>query len=89
MTHLEAMMTFYKECERAEKIHPVWPTDLIHQIAIVAEESGEAVQAALNHVYHGKDIDLVREELIQTGAMCIRALVNLEGVTNAQTDVRQ
>ena len=68
-----------EEYERACGIHPAWPTDLIHQVAIVAEESGEAVQAALNHVYYDKPLDLVRNELIHTGAMAVRALVNLRG----------
>lgn len=80
MTHLDAVIALFKECQRAENIHPVWPNDLIHQIAKVAEESGEAVQAANNVIEKGASVDLVRTELIQTGAMCIRALVNLKGV---------
>ena len=83
MTKEQAAIELLAEVARAMDLHPVWPKDLIHQVAIVAEESGEAVQAALNHVYHGKSIDLVREELIQTGAMCIRALVNLKEEDNA------
>ena len=77
MTIEEIIMAFNNELLRAMDIHPVWPTDLIHQVAIVAEESGEAVQAALNHIYHGEDKEKVRTELIQTGAMCIRALIHL------------
>lgn len=69
------------ELARAEKIHPVWPTDPIHQVAIMAEEAGEAVQAANNLVHHNKanGAFLLRCELIQTGAMAIRCLINLEG----------
>ena len=65
------------EVYRAEAKHPQWPDDVIHAVAIVAEESGEAVRAALNHVYHGGSIDEVRIELVQTAAMCIRMLNNL------------
>ena len=78
MTKEQAAMELLAEVCRATELHPVWPKDLIHQVAIVAEESGEAIQAALNHVYHGDCLEKVRTELIQTGAMCIRALVNLE-----------
>ena len=63
----------------AERLHPDWPDDLIHAVAIVAEESGEAVRAALNHIYHGGDVDEVRTELIQTAATCLRALEHIDG----------
>jgi hypothetical protein len=76
----QACIALLSELCRAMELHPVWPNDLIHQVAIVAEESGEAVQAALNHVYHGDSLEKVRNELIQAGAMCIRAIVNLPEV---------
>jgi len=66
-----------KELERAEKLHPDWPTDTIHQMSIVSEECGEATQAANNHVYHDQPIHNVRKELIHTGAMVVRMLKNL------------
>ena len=68
-----------EEYERACGIHPAWPTDLIHQVAKVSEESGEAVQAANNVLEKGASIDFVKTELIQTGAMAVRALINLRG----------
>ena len=75
---LEALHGIVNELERAQKLHPDWPKDLIHQVAIQAEESGEALQAALNHVYHTGSIDEVEKELIQAGAMVIRCLINLK-----------
>lgn len=56
-----------------------WPKDVIHMTAIMAEESGEAVQAANDVVYQGKSLEPLRRELAQTAAMCIRCLINLEG----------
>ena len=72
------VMEIISELIDAKAKHPDWPTDLIHQIAIMSEESGEAVRAALNHVYHGEDISELRKELIQTAAMCIRCLEQME-----------
>ena len=65
------------ELRRAEAKYPAWPADLIHQVAIMQEESGEAIRAALNHVYHGEPLADVRGELVQTAAMCLRCLKNL------------
>jgi predicted transcriptional regulator len=77
MTRAEAVFAILDELDRAETLHPSWPTDHIHQAAIVAEEAGELVRAALNHTYHGEDAEEMRKEAIQTGAMAIRFLVNL------------
>ena len=61
----------------AEDIHTHWPKDMIHQVAIMAEESGEAVQAALQFVYEEGSLEHYRMELIQCSAMCVRCLKNL------------
>ena len=66
-----------KELERAQSIHS-WPDDIIHQAAIVNEESGELIQASLNHYYKQEDIDQVKKEAIHTGATVIRFLLNLK-----------
>ena len=78
-TESEIIGDVLDELCRAEAKYPDWPTDLIHQVAIMQEESGEAIRAALNHVYHGEPIEDVRAELVQTAAMCLRCLKNLEG----------
>lgn len=73
---------FIAELVRAEKKHPVWPTDIVHQAAIVAEEAGELLQAANNMLEsgdeYGFDLSHIRTEAIQTGAVALRLLINLE-----------
>lgn len=64
------------ELQRAKKMHPVWPDDIIHQTAIMAEEAGEALQATLNFVYHGGSYKKMQQEIIHTGAMVLRWLEN-------------
>ena len=67
-----------QELELAVAKHPRWPTDPIHAVAIMAEESGEAVRASLNLVYESGNMAELRREVIQTGAMAIRVLMNLD-----------
>jgi hypothetical protein len=78
MNTSEIIQRILAELEKAEAKHPSWPDDLLHQIAIVNEESGEATRAALHCVYEGGTKDDLQTELIQTAAMCVRMLKNLE-----------
>lgn len=63
-----------REIERAEKKFPTFPLDPIHAAAVIAEESGELVQASLQYVYEGGDLPKMRGEAVQTAAMCFRFL---------------
>ncbi len=75
----DGILEILDELDRACVLHPDWPSDIVHQAAIVAEEAGEALQAANNHLHHGADLDLVRREMIQCGAMCLRWMQNNPG----------
>ena len=77
MTERQAVRAIIAEHYRAECLHPDWPDDIIHALAIVCEESGEAMRAGLNYVYEDGSLEDLRVELVQTAAMCIRTLVNM------------
>jgi len=63
----------------AEEKFPSWPDDLVHGAAIMSEEAGEAVKAALDYTYGRGFLTHYRLELLHTAAMCVRALLDLEG----------
>lgn len=70
----EIIISMLQELERAEKKHPSWPSDMIHAAAIVGEESGELIRAALQYKYEDGDLHPVTVEAKQTGTMAIRLL---------------
>jgi len=67
------------ELRSAEQKFPGWPDDIVHASAIVAEEAGELVKAALDRHYGraADDDELIREG-VQTAAMALRFLLNLK-----------
>jgi hypothetical protein len=73
----DAVSLVFAELRKAEEKHPGWPDDQIHAVAILAEEAGEAMKAAIDHHYAGGSIEHLRLELAQTGAMALRALLHL------------
>ena len=68
-----------QELLRAEELHPSWPSDPVHAVAILVEEVGEAMREAIDIKLANKDAAKARldTELVQAGAMCLRALLNL------------
>lgn len=68
----------FSEIDRAEKLHPDWPTDPIHQAAIVSEESGELLQASLNRDEQKGTKRQMIIEATHTAATAIRLLKNIE-----------
>ena len=76
---IEKYKPIEEELQRAKKLHPCWPKNMYHQLAILSEECGE-VAKAINDSKWDETGDLfgdVKMELIQTAAMCMRMLENL------------
>ena len=82
MTRKEIIDTIYAEVARAKALFPMWPTEAFENgriviAAIIAEEAGEVVKAALNMRVgdpHKTTREEYKQEIVQTAAMCIRAL---------------
>jgi hypothetical protein len=72
-----ALSMVENEIDLAEMKHPGWPTDIVHAVAIMMEEAGEAMQAALDVYYKDGDKEQLKKELAQTGAMAMRCLLHL------------
>ena len=66
------------ELSRAEELHPDYPTNIFMQLAIMQEEAGEVAKAVLDYMEGKHGIQELKDELIQTAAMCVRMLNNLE-----------
>ena len=76
MKKSEILELIEEELQKAEKKHPNWPENIFKQAAIVSEETGEMVRACLHLEDEGGSIHQIKDELIQTAAMCIRMLLN-------------
>lgn len=72
------LMLIHQELERAESIHPNWPTCLFRMDSIINEEKGEVSRAINQYDMEGGSKQAIKDELIQTAAMCVRMLKMLE-----------
>lgn len=69
-----AIVMVLAEMNRAISKHPSWPTDNVKRSAIVVEEAGELIREA-NRIDEGVgSLDELKNECIQTAAMCFRML---------------
>ena len=81
MTYVEARNLIAAELMRAKDKFPGFPEDPIHAASILGEEAGEVIKAALQYTYQdGVKGDMIKEA-VQTGAMAIRFLMNIENMT--------
>ena len=74
----EIQAKFLEELLAAEEKFPGWPEDVIHAAAIVAEERGELLKAAIDFYFGRGTRDGFIKEATQVGAMAIRFLMHAE-----------
>ena len=77
ITKADSLELIINELKRAEELHPRWPEDILHAVAIVNEEAGEVTKAASDFVYNNGPLYAVQKELVQTAAMCVRMLLHI------------
>lgn len=82
-----------EEVARANAAHPTYPTDPLRRVALVCEESGEALKAALDLTRPSTPLaaiaykrDEMRTELLHTAALAVRALIAMAD-EDTQTDL--
>ena len=66
------------EIERAEKLHLVWPRDLVKASALIVEEAGEEIRAANDYAEKRGSKRRIVIEAVHTAATAIRFLKNIE-----------
>ena len=76
----------FDELRRAEQKFPGFPTDPVHAAAVVAEEVGELQQACLQFTYEGGSLEHVTKEAVQSAAMALRFLFNMESLRSRPSD---
>jgi hypothetical protein len=81
-TYAPHVLDVLNELHRAELKFPTWPTDPLHALAVLGEEFGELTQAMLELKNEPEKpratIEHVRTEAIQTAAMALRLLKNMD-----------
>ncbi len=80
MKNEEIYKLVIEEVKRACNKWPDYYSDIIHATALINEEAGESIQAALDLTYANGNIELVKNEVIQTAAMCFRLLNNINSL---------
>lgn len=88
MTREDAIRTIERELDAALEQWPAWPADPVHAAAVIAEETGELVQACLDFTYALPSLygESIRKEAAQVGAMAIRMLMHLDQYQPRQSE---
>ena len=79
MTQEAVLKLISAEVRLAEIIHPTWPKELLLQTMIMLEEAGEVAKSSVeNSSGFIDDMENYIDEVVQTAAMCVRILKNLD-----------
>lgn len=81
-----AMEAIAAELKRATTKHPHWPQDMVYKAAIVQEESGELIRAAVQYEMEGGALTPIIEEAVQTASTCIRLIINSQDIPEFLTN---
>jgi hypothetical protein len=90
--NMDILHLVLEELKKAKVKHPIWPDDIIHRAAIVVEEAGELIQAAVdykqakNEEEKKKACENMIVEAAQTGAMAFRFLENIDELEDERGD---
>jgi len=83
--HSDDFKAVIKEMKKAEKKHPLFPTDFVKMTAIMVEEAGESLREA-NLLDEGNGtLEQLKSEIYQTIGVCFRELNELRR-QNEKTD---
>jgi len=66
------------EIERSKELHKFYPLDIFRKLAILHEECGEVAKAVNDYVDRKDTLEHLKEELVQTAAMCKKMYESLE-----------
>lgn len=76
----------FDELRRAERKFPGFPTDPVHAASIVSEEVGELTKAVNEYTYEGGSFENITKEAVQSAAMALRFLFNMESLRRRPSD---
>jgi NTP pyrophosphatase (non-canonical NTP hydrolase) len=84
----DAIYNIVLELKKAKAKFPNWPTDPLHALAVLGEEYGELNKAVLqySHEPHKTSLEEIRSEAIQTAAMAMRFIMNLDQYVYTQSE---
>lgn len=86
MQKSSAIKLLTDELTKAKNKFPTFPTSMVEAVAVMTEEAGETTQKANEYNWEGASKDEVLKEVIQTGAMALRVMINWENLKQSRSE---